>query len=179
MKNFITILLLASISLTNSVLAQQNERILINGNEIHSLKLNNKVGIRKLCIPSDNFEGLEPLGIPNDTTYKQTLVNETWEFYYDDLKVTYVDTNGIPELYKIEIDGERAFIKMSGKQLTRGVLADELMKHGNSYNKNDLSVEKNSNKSIAKKFRDYSFIELILSDDGNTVEKVIYQRDLR
>ena len=179
MKNLITILLLASISLTNNVLAQQNERILINGKETHSLRLNNVLGIKKLCLPGNNFEELEPLGVPNDTIYKQTFVDETWEFYYDDLKITYINLNGEPELYKIEIDGEKAFIKLAGKRLTSGVSANELMKHGNSYNKNDLSLEKNSKKVLTEKFKDYYFIELILSEDGNSVEKVIYQNDLR
>lgn len=173
------ILLLILTFIPNDVFGQQNERILINGKETHSLRLNNVLGLKKLCLPGNNFEELEPLGVPNDTTYKRTFVDETWEFFYDDLKITYIDKNGEPELYKIEIDGEKAFIKLAGKRLTSGVSADELMKHGNSYNKNDLSLEKNSKKVLTEKFKDYSFVELILSEDGNSVEKVIYQNDLR
>lgn len=180
MKNSRPIFILAIVLVVNSAFGQQAERILIKGKKIYTLKLNNKIGLRKLSLPGENFEELDALGIPNDKTYEQSVVDETWTFYYDDLEITFIDKNGIPELYKIVIDGEHAFIKMAGQVLTTGMSPEKIIKQGQANHKRDLSVEKNSNKPLASKLKDdYGFVELILTTDGKTIDKIICQMDPR
>lgn len=180
MKNSVPILVLSIVLVVNCAFGQQGERILIKGKKIHTLKLNNKISLRKLSLSGENFEQLDPLGIPNDKTYEQSVVDETWTFYYDDLEITFIDKNGMPELYKIVIDGERAFIKMAGQVLTTGISPEKIIKQGQANHKRDLSVEKNSNKPLASKLKDdYGFVELVLTTDGKSIDKIIYQMDMR